>query len=150
MIDGISGNQMPMLHQQGRGANALTNTQQQLVSKTLSRYDANNLSETDAKAIVSAFSEAEIQPGKALAEAMAAQGFDAAVVGQAAGAKPPPPPPSQDNGSGINIDQKSLQSLLSLLDQTQRSDISEEERTSILQTIRETLVPEEGIVDQEA
>jgi urease gamma subunit len=95
----------------------------------LSQYDSENLSEADAQAIVEAFQAEGIQPGRALAEAMNAEGFDAREVGQLAGVEgprggggmpPPPPPPSDEEVSSIS----------SLLDTLLNSDEEDEESTT--------------------
>ena len=53
-----------------RKEQSLTSDQQSVISDTLSEFDVDNLSETDALSIVAAFSEAGIQPGLALEKAV--------------------------------------------------------------------------------
>ena len=79
---------------------ALTADQQTLISETLSEFDPENISESDALSIVETFSEAGIQPGAGLEQAMAELGYDAKAIGEIAqasgeGNRPPPPPPQQ-------------------------------------------------------
>lgn len=79
------------------GSNNTTSSQKDTVSSILSEYDANNLSESDAQAIVSAFQKAGIEPSSELESAMSEAGFDAQEVGTLAnvaaqGGTPPPPP----------------------------------------------------------
>ena len=64
--NGILGSLMPKSLAQGRSH--LTDKQAQLVKDTLSKYEPNNLTEADAKEIVSSFREAGIRPSKALKE----------------------------------------------------------------------------------
>ncbi len=80
----------PMQSGLGGGA-ALSDDQKQLISDTLEQFDAENLTEADATSIVNAFSEAGIQPGREMAEAMSAAGFNAREVGELAGVEGPPP-----------------------------------------------------------
>ena len=63
--NGILGSLMPKSLAQGRH---LTDKQAQHIKDTLSKYEPNNLTEADAKEIVSSFREAGIRPSKALKE----------------------------------------------------------------------------------
>jgi Ca2+-binding EF-hand superfamily protein len=65
-----------------------SSSQADTISSILAEYDASNLSESDAKSIVSAFKEAGIQPSEELVSAMAEAGFDAKEVGTLAGVGP--------------------------------------------------------------
>lgn len=79
----------------------LNDEQSQLIADTLSGFDAEQLSQEDAQAIINVFSEAGIKPSKALAYAMSEAGFDAKAVGELAGLeKPPGPPPRQSSSDG--------------------------------------------------
>jgi len=74
---------------------ALTQEQQTLISDTLQQYDANNLTEDDAKSIMKVLIEAKIQPSRALATYMDELGFDVRAIAEAAhmqpeGNRPPP------------------------------------------------------------
>ena len=87
------------------GQSSLSDDQTSLIEETLSGYDADNLTQSDAASIVEAFAEAGITPSSAFADKLAEVGFDAREIGDLAGAKPgesgrPPLPPS---GSG-NLD----------------------------------------------
>ena len=164
MINSISNNLISMPDQQGRSTSPLNEEQRQLIDNTLKQYDADSLSEADAQSIVQTFSEAGIQPGRELAEAMASAGFDAREVGQAAGVQGPPPgqgmgpppgqgmgpPPGQGNSAGTNLDKETLEALFTLLDQYLNEDMSEAERKSVLDEIRGTIVPEDGLINETA
>jgi hypothetical protein len=80
------------------GQSNLSDDQASLIEETLSGYNADNLTESDAASIVEAFSEAGIAPSSAFADKLAEIGFDAKEIGDLAGASPseskPPPPPS--------------------------------------------------------
>jgi Ca2+-binding EF-hand superfamily protein len=65
-----------------------SSSQADTISSILAEYDASNLSESDAKSIVSAFKEAGIQPSEELVSTMAEAGFDAKEVGTLAGVGP--------------------------------------------------------------
>lgn len=152
MINSISNSMIPMPPQQNRSETSLTDDQRQLISDTLEQYDSSNLSEADAQSIVKTFSEAGIQPGKSMAEAMAANGFDAREIGDTAGlqGREMGPPPGNGSSGGLNIDQESLEQVFSLLDQYLHADMSDVERKSILESIRGTLIPEEGLFNDTA
>jgi hypothetical protein len=86
------------------GQSSLSEEQTSLIEETLSGYDADNLSESDAASIVEAFAEAGIAPSSAFAGKLAEIGFDAREIGDLAGVgtteggqKPPPPPSSSSN-----------------------------------------------------
>ncbi len=165
MIDGISGGMMPMPpggKQGGGSSNPLTDAQKATITETLEQFDASNLTEADAQSIVSAFSEAGIQPGREMAEAMSAAGFNAREVGDLAGVgphnqgqsqgmgggMPPPPPPGGGKEGGMNIDESSFEELLSLLEEY--DEMSEEARQSSIDALRGTLIPEEGLFSASA
>jgi hypothetical protein len=135
MVDSISSSTAMMQMQQmsggqrGGGSQSLTDSQLETIGSVLSQYDSENLSEADAQAIVESFQAAGIQPGKALEEAMSAEGFDAKEVGSLAGVggpggaggmPPPPPPPSEEEVSSIS----------SLLDTLLNSDEEDEDSTT--------------------
>ena len=88
---------------------SLTVEQKTLIEGTLSNYDSENLSESDALEIVNTFSKAGIQPGKELEETLKSSGFDAREIGQLANTSPLPPPSNQ---STTNIDLSALVSYI--------------------------------------
>lgn len=106
---------------------SLSDEQASLIEETLSAYDADNLSESDAASIVEAFSEAGIAPSGAFADKLAEAGFDAREIGDLAGvggpeagAQPPPPPPS---GSASDLDLTSAVDYLeTLFDQKEETE----------------------------
>jgi Ca2+-binding EF-hand superfamily protein len=77
---------------------SISSTQEETISAVLAEYDADNLSQSDAQAIVAALQDAGIEASEELAAAMEEAGFDAkevgtlAGVGQGQGGTPPPPP----------------------------------------------------------
>jgi hypothetical protein len=161
--NGILGTLMSQSHAQGRSH--LTDKQSQLVTDTLSKYDPNNLSEADAKEIVSSFREAGIRPSKALKEAMLAEGFDAKEVVKKAGIRPIKALreammaegleakmgakkaelqlPRSNASSGIkesfNVSENQLSELYKLLHQYHNNDSVDADRNSLLNSIQEVL-----------
>ena len=101
-LGGASANQPPA-SQSGQGAAPLSEQQQNLVASTLSNYDPQNLSASDASAIVQALSGAGIQPGAALAQAMGKLGFNAGQVGALGGAQGPGSSSTSSLGSAVNV-----------------------------------------------
>lgn len=74
---------------------SISSSQDEVISSVLENYDASNLSESDAQAIVAAFQDAGIEPSEELASAMEEAGFDAKEVGTLAGVGP------QGGGGGM-------------------------------------------------
>ena len=160
--NGILGSLMPQALAQGR---QLNDNQAQLVKDTLSKYEPNNLTEADAKEIVSSFREAGIRPSKALKEAMSAEGFDAREVIKKAGIRPlkalkeammaeglaakivakkaelqlPSPSNSAGKKEKFNISENQLSELYKLLHKYHNNDSLDADRDSLLNSIQEVL-----------
>lgn len=128
----------------------LTEDQQLLISETLSKFDAENINETDALSIIEAFSQAGIQPGAALEEAMSEFGFDAKTLGDIANVKgqgdmPPPPPPPKQSSEEISSMVDYLKELLDeKLASGSESVLSDEDKQSILTQVFEKFGIEGG------
>lgn len=117
-ISSVGTNQMMQMNSRQSSGSSLTDTQKTLIEDTLAEYDVENLSSSDAKAIVDIFAEAGIQPSAALESALSASGVDAKELGDLAGVAKggarggpggPPPPPSEEEMTTI---EELLQSLL--------------------------------------
>lgn len=159
MINTINSNLASAIHQAPRmdSSQSLSQEQQQTIKDTLANFDVDNLGEADAASIVEAFNEAGIQPGAALAAAMAESGFDARTVGEMAGltqSRPPGPPPG---GGGqvtqLNLSDAMMSNLNDLLDQYLGDTLEDDEKSSLLAEIREILTegaPEGGLVNVRA
>ena len=156
MISGISGASMAFSpSQSSNNASSLSSDQRQLIENTLSEFNSDQLTETDAIAITETFAEAGIQPSREFAQAMADEGFDARTVGDLAGVggsqqggMPPPPPPQ-----GLNISDDMLQSLNDLLSEYYSGDLTEEEQETTLSSITDILketAPEGGLINVSA
>lgn len=139
MISGLSqsiGLASPLASQ----ANVLSDQQQASLKDLLSRYDASNLSETDAKAIVSGIQSLGIKEGAGLATAMSANGFDARSVGDMGGVKgdrPPPPPPGGKGGGAGQINTEALTALQLFVDAYEGNELSQADWTSIMSSLEE-------------
>jgi hypothetical protein len=167
MIGGISGaGQMGQMSVSANNTSkVLSSDKLQLIEETLAEFDAANLTEANAKAIVEVFSEADINPGKELAFAMAESGFSAQEVGKLAGVgpasgagqvqgvsaaqggRPPPPPPQKMDGLEISDDD--WESLTALLADYNTGELSEEDTDTVLSSIQSILkasAPEGGIM----
>ncbi|MBT6878073.1 MAG: hypothetical protein HOA22_00915 [Gammaproteobacteria bacterium] len=154
MIDAISNAAMPMRPPgNGQGGASLTDEQKQLISDTLSEYDADSLTEADATSIVSAFQDAGIQPGKGLAETMEAAGFDARAVGEMADVQGPPPGQGlgpQEKDGGINLSEDMMEELYTLLEQYYSEETADEERSSLMNAIRGVMGQEDNLFSASA
>jgi hypothetical protein len=133
-VSSVNFNQMLQMSSVGSNSSSstLSESQKALIEETLAQYDADNLSEDDAAAIVAVFEEAGISPSRALESAMLDSGFDAKEVGTLAGVGPaqggggkgpmgPPPQPSEEELSTIEA---LLESLLSSDDEEDESTIT--------------------------
>jgi len=134
--NGILGSLKPQSIAQGR---QLRDKQAQLVKDTLSKYEPNNLTEADAKEIVSSFREAGIRPSKALKEAMSAEGFDAKIVAKKAELQLPSPSNSAGKKEKFNISENQLSELYKLLHKYHNNDSLDADRDSLLNSIQEVL-----------
>ena len=155
MINAVnSGFQTPI----ARTEQSLTQNQQDVITQTLVQFDADLLSDSDAKSIVETFSSAGIQPGKALESAVAALGFDAKSIGELAGVeKPehgnrPPPPPQQSNEEITELVDYLTQLLEETLSANSDTELSDEQKQTIYQQIKEKFGygEDESIIDTTA
>ncbi|GHE88249.1 hypothetical protein [Thalassotalea profundi] len=140
-----TGIQMPSSNQSNY---SLTQSQQSLISETLSEFDLDNLTESDAVSIIETFSEAGIKPSAALEKTLSELGIDAKSLGDLAnvsekGNRPPPPPKQSTDEISSMVDY-----LTELLEETlSASDtgkLSEEDKESILAKVFEEFNIEEG------
>lgn len=140
MINAINSTmQMPM----PRSEPALTEDQQQVISETLSQFDAENLTEADAQSIIETLSSADIRPSRALESALSELGFDAKSLGELAkvnddGNRPPPPPPPKQSTEEISGLVDYLTELLEeKLTASDAKQLSDEDRQEIYAEIKE-------------
>ena len=154
MINNISGGSMPSPPMQKPQSQPLTDDQLQTIESVLEEYEADNLSASDAKAIVELFKEADIRPGQSLSTAMSDAGFDAREVGELAGVNEGDStregvPPKQQPAA-LNISDQMLQDLNKLLDSYYNDVLSEEDKQSTLAAVKEIFeqgVPEGGLIN---
>lgn len=134
-ISSVGTSQMMQMNSRQSNGSGLTDTQKALIEDTLSEYDVENLSSSDAKEIVSIFEEAGIQPSAALESALSASGVDAKALGDLAGVGAaggpggkggpggPPPPPDEEEMTTI---EELLESLLAAAEEEAAEEALEE------------------------
>ena len=115
----------------------LTSEQSETVLSVLEQYDAETLTESDAKTIVQTFKEAGIRPSGELKSLMAEAGFDArevadlsGITGADSGVKPPQPPVQS------RVNNEALQQLQDILNNYQDlNQLSEQEQQQLNQSL---------------
>ena len=128
--------------QQNSQAAKLTTEQSDFVKETLAEFDAENLTSDDAQSIQAAFKEQGIAPTKELADLMGELEFDAKSIGDAGrveGQRPPPPKNSLES-----VDTDEVVSYLDELLTEYSSQLSDEDKESILASVQEKFGLSEG------
>ena len=119
MIDQINGDMlvggMSMMFE----PKAITDEQKEKIKEILANYDAESITEEDAKEIFEAFKEAGITPSKGMKEAIEEAGFDADEIRSLAGFNQPPPPPE------------------TILNDFDLTELSEEEQNELLSRLQD-------------
>lgn len=145
MMQGITGGMqmMPPPRQDSK----MTSEQSEKLSTLLESYDADSLSDKDAKNLVSEIQELGITPGSDLASALGASGINASALAEQAGIgkggegdRPPPPPPPSDGQGVASVDDTAV-SLIS--DAVAAYQVSDDE-TATLQSILEAAMEDAG------
>jgi hypothetical protein len=108
---------------------ALTDEQKATGQDILSKYDAENLTTDGADAIFEEMREADLPPGPGMKEAVEEAGFDLEPF------KPKGGPPPQ-GGVNQELDVESLQSLQTILNQFDLSNLSAEDEESLFTQIQ--------------
>lgn len=142
MINSI-GSSASFMTQQSSQVSALTSEQTEFVKETLAEFDAQNLSTEDAQSIQAAFEEQGISPTKELADLMSELDFDAKSIGDAGrleGQRPPSPP----QNSLESVDTDEVVSYLDELLTEYSSQLSDEDKESILSSVQEKFGLSEG------
>jgi hypothetical protein len=118
---------------------ALSNDQKTLITEILENYDADSLTEGQAREIVDAFSDAGIRPGQELESTLATEGFDVKNIGDLAGIdQRPPPPPPQQQASYESVDLNELVDYLDeLLEQFSGKYLSEENKFFVIESLQQ-------------
>jgi hypothetical protein len=152
-MDAIQG--LGSIQRPERGFTAqLTDEQKQTVTDILSKYDPENLTADNAKTIMKAFREAGIQPNRGLRETIESAGFDAKELlsmGRPAGAPKGPPPGGMPGGmsgdtQSTKIDQNSLKTLQSILNQFDLTDLSSEDEDSLVTQLQDAGLARTGLM----
>jgi transposase len=128
----IGGMQPPMGG--SRKNETLTDTQKTQLEEILAEYDAENLTEEDAKSIFEQIREAGIQPSKALKETVETAGFDLEKFKPTD--RPSGPPPSMSGSKSESMNLSSLQSLQTILNQFDLNNLSAEDEESLFSQIQ--------------
>jgi len=143
MINNIGSSSVSFVPQQSSQAAKLTTEQSDFVKETLAQFDAENLTSDDAQSIQAAFKEQGIEPTKELADLMGELEFDAKSIGDAGraeGQRPPPPP----QNSLESVDTDEVVSYLDELLTEYSSQLSDEDKESILASVQEKFGLSEG------
>jgi len=138
-----------------RRSQPLTDDQKSQVKDILSQFDSENLTQEDAKSIFTAFREAGIQPGRDLAQTITDAGFDAEQIRTLArpeGARPPGGGPVGGPGGGPgggfgeagSVNKSALQTLQSILQQYDLTNLSSDQETELLGKLNESGLLEGG------
>lgn len=131
-------------------ASSLTDEQTATLTDVLSSYDADSLTEAQAQEIVAALSEAGIEPGAGLEEAMSELGFDAKTIGDLAGLGPakgeqgPPPPPPMNATEDADVASYLSELIAAKLAESGETELTEAEMAEIQVTVAEEFGLEEG------
>ena len=125
-------------HGRTRQHSAITDAQKTTVTEILSKYDSTNLSSTDVNSIVQAFRDAGIGPAKGLRETIDAAGFKSDQI-----LNIPRSDSSEQNfwasqNATQSINLTSLQSLQTILNQYDLSNITSDQQTSLVQQLQST------------
>lgn len=133
---------------------ALNTTQSESLLALLSNYDSKNISQSDAKDIVSSIREIGIKSGKGLGDLLNQTGFKPRELAQKAGLRqgdersaasqndvsgtngmPPPPPPAQTTEPNKFND--ALSSLSRLVEKYEGTELSDDDWSSLYQELGE-------------
>lgn len=144
------------------GAKPLSETQQQGLDDLLSIYDAETLSDEDARSLVEGIRDLEIQRGAALTEALGSAGFDARELAAQAGIAGKPgggggpggaggPPPAGGGGGGPGgaqgskgPDSAAVQALQSIVEQLEE-EASETDADTDFSSLLQQALEDAGI-----
>jgi hypothetical protein len=116
----------------------LTDEQKTQLEEILAKYDPENMTEDDQKALMEELKDAKIPMGKDTGEILEKAGFE-----RPSGPPPPPPgPPPQESDTSNALST----SFVKLMDQFQSGDISEENFLEQLNTLKEQILNGTGNV----
>ena len=109
------------------GSQSISSSQEETISSVLAEYDADNLTQSDAQAIVAAFQDAGIEASNELASAMEEAGFDAQEVGTLAGVGAQGGTPTAGGGGGGAMSSSEVEEVFDELDTNEDGVVSLEE-----------------------
>lgn len=149
MVSAISGTSM-MGRMGQMQTQSLTDEQKQTIQDILSEYDPDEMTEADAKEIFKAFEEAGVRPSMGMREAIEEAGFDAEELremGRPAGGPPPGgQPPMESTGSSNQISVSMMQSLQTILNQYDLTNLSSDDQTNLMQQLTEAGLTSTGSI----
>jgi hypothetical protein len=114
----------------------LTDEQKTQLEEILAKYDPENMTEEDQKALMEELKDAKISMGKDTSEIMEKAGFSRP------SGPPPPPPPSQESDTDNTINA----TFVKLMDQFQSGEISEESFLDQLNDLKDQILNGAGNV----
>lgn len=120
-----------------KNENPLTDEQAMLVNETLSEFDVHTLTESNAQSIVATFSQAGIEPGKALETAMKEAGFDAKSLGHLAGVEPQVNHLEAGATGQVSLTSQMLDFLSEQLDKYSDNELTDENKALIMTAMQE-------------
>ncbi len=133
-ISSLQGNMSSMGMSQK--AQSLTESQKADVASILSDFDADNMTEESALAIMEAIKEAGYAPGPGLAQAITEAGFDPQEIGSFATQQQGPPPPPLPSDSLSSIDTEAFSQLMEILEQYDLANMTDEEEKTLLEQLQ--------------
>jgi hypothetical protein len=116
-------------------AQPLTDDQKAQITSILSQYDSTNLTADDAKAIVKKFREAGIKPGPGMKETIESAGFDAEKLLSLG--RPDQKDKTASSTSTGTINVEALQSLQSILNQYDMTNLSQSDQKNLVSQLQE-------------
>ncbi|MEP2920765.1 hypothetical protein [Sulfitobacter sp.] len=131
---------MPAQNSYGQNASGLSDTQKAGLAQALQNYDVENLSDEDAKGLVSQIDELGIEAGRDLTAALGSVGIDAKALGDQAGGGPGGaggrgkggPPPAGAGQGAKGPDSAAIETLQSVVEQLQEATETEEDFSLVL------------------
>jgi hypothetical protein len=126
---------------------SLSDEQKATLEEILAKYDSENLSDEDAKALMDELKAAGIPPCKDTFEIMKAEGFTPPKPPEGQG--PPPPPPSDGSNQTSSLTSEQKTQLMDLIEQLKNGEISEDSfLTTLNQMASSGLLSSGSVINQ--
>lgn len=127
MVSGISGTSAYQYQPRVDSNQSLTEDQKKTLQEIIAKYDPENMTSEDTKAMMDEIKETGIKPSKEFGEIMNAAGFKPPE-------KPSGPPPQEVEGSSTENDLTSQ--LLELLNEQKSGTVTEEDLTTFIESLK--------------